>query len=366
MRDIIVVGAGPAGLIAGSEAAKAGADVLILEEDAVVGKPDHCTGLVSRAGLEKLIAPSPSFVLNEIKGARIFAPSGKGYEVISDETKAYVIDRTKFDLELARVAERSGAEVLTGEPFPKEEKSKVLINAEGVKGRTSRFLGFDLPKSIQAVQMDVEVDDFEKDMVELHIGRHAPGFFAWRVPRGDHVRVGLACYRGVPLELLRDMIESDKNFARVKAGKSLGILPGKVVVGGPLRRTVLGNAMAIGDAGGFVKPTTGGGVALGGVIAQIAGRVAAQHVIDGRPLKRFEKEWKRSYGREFRVMKLAARIFSNMREEELERGIESAHRTGILGTISGYDLDLQGEAVNKILESRLLRFAVMPFLRSLF
>ena len=115
-----------------------------------------------------------------------------------------------------------------------------------------------------------------------------------------------------------------------------------------------------------MKPTTGGGVALGGAISQIAGRVAAQHVIDGRPLKRFEKEWKGSYGREFRVMKLAARIFSNMREEELERGIEYAQGTGILGAISGYDLDLQGKAVNKILESKLLRFAVMPFLRSLF
>jgi digeranylgeranylglycerophospholipid reductase len=359
MRDIIVAGGGPAGLIAGAEAAKAGADVLIMEEDSVVGKPDHCTGLVSRTGLEKLIAPSPSFVLNEIRGARIFSPSGKRYEVITDETKAYVIDRTKFDLELARVAEKNGAEVVTGGAFPKEEKGKVVINAEGVKGRTSRLLGFDLPKSIQAIQMDVEVDDFEKDMVELHIGRHAPGFFAWRVPRGDHVRVGLACYRGVPLELLRNMIESNSNFACVKGGKSLGILPGKVVVGGPLRKTVLGNAMAIGDAGGFVKPTTGGGVALGGAIA-------AQHVIDGRPLKRFEKEWKGSYGREFRVMKLAARIFSNMREEELERGIESAQGTGILGAISGYDLDLQGKAVNRILESKLLRFAVMPFLRSLF
>jgi digeranylgeranylglycerophospholipid reductase len=366
MRDIIVAGAGPAGLIAGAEAAKAGAGVLIMEEDSVVGKPDHCTGLISKTGLEKLIAPSPSFVLNEIKGARIFSPSGKGHEVITDETKAYVIDRTKFDLELARVAEKCGAEVVTGEAFPKEEKSKVIINAEGVKGKTSRLLGFDLPKSIQAVQMDVEVDDFEKDMVELYIGRHAPGFFAWRVPRGDHVRVGLACYRGVPLELLRNMIESDRNFARVKGGKSLGILPGKVVIGGPLRKTVLGNAMAIGDAGGFVKPTTGGGVALGGAIAQIAGRVAAQHIIDGRPLKRFEKEWKGSYGREFRVMKLAARIFSNMREEELERGIASAQGTGILGAISEYDLDLQGKAVNKILESKLLRFAVMPFLRSLF
>jgi len=366
MRDIIVAGAGPAGLIAGAEAARAGADVLIMEEDAVIGKPDHCTGLVSRVGLEKLIAPSPSFVLNEIKGARIFSPSGKGYEIITDETKAFVIDRTKFDLELANAAEKNGAQIVTGKSFPNDEKYKVVVNAEGVKGRTSKLFGFDIPKSIQAVQMDVEVEDFEKDMVELHIGRHAPGFFAWRVPRQDHVRVGLACYSGVPLELLRKMIESDKNFLRIKEGKSLGVLMGKVVIGGPLRKTVVGNAMAIGDAGGFVKPTTGGGVALGGAIAQMAGRVAAQHVLDGRPIKRFEKEWKGAYGREFRVMKLAARIFRNMREEELERGVESAYRAGILGAISGYDLDLQGKAVNRVLESRLLRFAILPFLRSLF
>jgi geranylgeranyl reductase family protein len=366
MRDIVVVGAGPAGLIAGAEAAKAGANVLIVEEDAVIGKPDHCAGLVSRSGLEKLIAPSPSFVLNEIKGARIFSPSGKGYEIMTDETKAYVIDRTRFDIELAKSAEKNGAEILTGKSFPNDEKYKVVLNAEGVKGRVSRLLGFDIPKSIPAVQMDVELTDFEEDMVEIHIGRHAPGFFAWRVPRRDHVRVGLACYRGVPLELLRKMIESDKNFIGIKEGKSLGIVMGKVVVGGPIRRTVEGNAMAIGDAGGFVKPTTGGGVALGGAIAQVAGRVAAQHVLDGRPLKRFEKEWKGGYGREFRGMKLAARIFRNMRDEELEKGVESAYKAGILGAISGYDLDLQGKAVNRVLESRLIKFAVLPFLRSLF
>lgn len=362
----MVVGAGPAGLIAGSEAARAGADVLIMEEDAVVGKPDHCAGLVSRAGLERLIAPSPSFVLHGIRGARIFSPSGKAYDVITDETKAYVIDRPKFDQELARAAERCGASIVTGKQFPNEEKYKVVINAEGVKGRVSRLLGFDAPKSIPAIQMDIEVEDFERDMVELHIGRHAPGFFAWRVPRGDHVRVGLACYRGVPLELLRNMMESDKNFLKVRGGKSLGVMMGKVVVGGPIRRTVMGNAIAVGDAGGFVKPTTGGGVALGGAIAQIAGRVAAQHVIDGRPLKRFEREWRGVFGREFRVMKLAARIFRNMRDDELERGIDSANRAGILGAISGYDLDLQGKAVNRVLESRLLRFAILPFLRSLF
>jgi geranylgeranyl reductase family protein len=366
LRDVLVVGGGPAGLIAGAEAAHAGADVLILEEDQEAGRPDHCAGLVSRSGLTKLIEPSPNFILEWIKGVRIYSPSGRVYDVMTEETKACIIDRTKFDKELLRRAEASGAEVMLGKTYPQDitDKPKVVVDAEGIKGRCAKVLGFDVPQSIPAAQMDLEVADFDRDVVEMYTGNWAPGFFAWKVPRKDHVRIGLACYKGVPMELLQRMLEKNPNV-KAKNAKVLNTIYGKVVVSGPLRRTVQGNAMLIGDAGGFAKPTTGGGVVLGGLIARIAGKAAADSAIREMPLESFQTKWRKDYGREFRSMKLAGRIFRNMKGDELERALKVSHEAGILGIIAGYDFDLQHNAVNRVLESRLIRFCVLPFLRSI-
>jgi hypothetical protein len=55
-----------------------------------------------------------------------------------------------------------------------------------------------------------------------------------------------------------------------------------------------------------------------------------------------------------------------MKADELEHALKVSHEAGILGLLAGYDLDLQGAAVNRVLESRLIRFAMLPFLRSLF
>ena len=366
LHDVLIVGGGPAGLIAATEAVHAGAKALVVEEDPEIGSPDHCAGLVSKEGLEKIIEPTPAFVLSRINRARIYAPSGKMYEGKTEGVKALVIDRTRFDKELLRRAEANGVEVVTNQPYKPELRCKVLINAEGTKGRLAKRLNLSIPRSIPAAQLDIEVKDFEKDVVELHTGGWAPGFFAWVVPRGDHVRVGLASYEGVPLELLKRLLEKNRNFERMKGARVLRTIAGKVVVGGPLRHTVRGNAIAVGDAGGFVKPTTGGGVVLGGLTARLAGRAAAEAVLRGGALEGFDVEWRALYGREFQTMRLAARIFRNMRDGELERALRISSEEGVLSLLTGYDMDLQGAAVGRVLRSRLIRCAVLPFLRSLF
>lgn len=51
--EAVVVGAGPAGLIAAREIASRGYDVKVFEEHPEVGVPNHCAGLVSVDGLDR-------------------------------------------------------------------------------------------------------------------------------------------------------------------------------------------------------------------------------------------------------------------------------------------------------------------------
>jgi len=97
--QLVVVGAGPAGSLAAEQAAKNGCKVLVLEQRATIGSPDHCAGLISISGLEKLgITKLPDEVIQNknVIGAKFFSPSGKNFIIRRKSSQAYVINKTKF------------------------------------------------------------------------------------------------------------------------------------------------------------------------------------------------------------------------------------------------------------------------------
>ncbi|MCQ5374508.1 MAG: hypothetical protein NO515_05770, partial [Candidatus Methanomethylicia archaeon] len=80
----------------------------------------------------------------------------------------------------------------------------------------------------------------------------------------------------------------------------------------------------------------------------------------------FERMWRAQYGKDFERMRLAARVFRNMRDRELERVMAEARRAGLLERLTFYDMDLQGGVIGRLARSRLARHAVLPLLRSFF
>ncbi len=106
--DALVVGAGPAGLLAAKEIASKGFSVKILEEHNRVGVPSHCSGLISIEGLRRIgVEASEKFVQNEIVcGGRIYSPDGQCIEIRDTRPRAYVVDRAALDQHLAEKATR--------------------------------------------------------------------------------------------------------------------------------------------------------------------------------------------------------------------------------------------------------------------
>ena len=370
--EAAVVGAGPAGLIAARELAGRGFEIKVFEEHSVIGEPNHCAGILSVEGLKRLkIEPDEKFIQHEIKGGKIFSPSGADIRITSARTRAYVVDRALFDRFLAEMALDRGAEIETGHRIKElstrdgrvvgvrgdaDVRAEVVLDAEGVSGVLTRRIG--LPRPEEGILAGVNVDmpnlEMEQGLVEVWLGEDvAPGLFVWAVPAGERrVRCGLATRRGDAFELVKGFIE--RRFG-VKDHAAPVRWP--VLTGGPVEKTYTDGLLLVGDVAGQVKPTTGGGVVLGGMCAVMAAEVAAAAIDAGdtsaRFLRRYEERWRGALGREFSTMLGARKFVNKISDENIDRIFDSLKSSGLEPTLERFveegDMDVQSGVLRKAL-----------------
>jgi len=386
--DVVVVGAGPSGLMAAKEASQRGLRVTVLEEHEEIGIPEHCAGLVSLRGFGLLgLKPRPDFVRKEVCGAVFHAPSGKTLTLRKKGTVAFVLDRARFDKYLAEEAMRSGAEIRTGVTVEGIEerrdgvlienfdgsfnsnniKGRILVDAEGLASRLASRLGLtrlEDKRPIPAFQYELEAKLEDEDLVHVYLGKKvAPGFFAWIIPSGSEtIRIGLACSSGNALRRLEAFIKEVLGFrnARVRALKKASW---PVVTGGPIGRTYASRILLVGDVAGQVKPTTGGGIVTGGFCGMMAGRVAAEalsHRDRGLSigyLRRYQTLWKARWGRELWLQRILRRAMDALSDEDIEEIFRILGEGGRLKTVEKEgDMDFQSGILKLFLtEPRLLR-----------
>jgi digeranylgeranylglycerophospholipid reductase len=323
VRDVAIVGAGPAGLITARNLAAAGHDVVVLEEHDEIGIPVHCTGLLGAEAFDELDLPRGA-ILTTTHAARFISADGNSVLVDAERVRASIVDRGAFDQSLADSARRAGAEIrpsarvrglqvdgdgvtLSGDGAAASVRARACVLACGASYRFNRALGFGVPSMfMQSAQ--VEAPFAGPDHIEVHLGRErAPGGFAWVVPfkRGDRPfnRVGMLCdnnasprfaafTKGIRAQYSVD--EAEWPEARMK------ILPLA-----PVSKTYTDRVVAVGDAAGLVKPTTGGGIYYGLVSGHLAAEVLDSALRDDRlsesRLKAYETAWRGRLGAEIRT-----------------------------------------------------------------
>jgi geranylgeranyl reductase family protein len=370
--EAVVVGAGPAGLIAARELAGRGFEVKVFEEHPVIGEPNHCAGILSVEGLKRLgVPPLEDCIQYEIKGGTIFSPSGTDIRITSARTRAYVVDRALLDWFLAEMALDKGAEIETGHRIKElsmrdgkvvgvrgdaDVRSEIVLDAEGASGALARKIGLPRPEEgiLAGVNLDMPNLEMEQGMVEVWLGEDlAPGLFAWAVPTGEvGARCGLATRRGDAFELVKGFIER-----RFGVKDCADPVRWPVLTSGPVEKTYTDGLLLMGDVAGQVKPTTGGGVVLGGMCAMMAAEVAAEAIEVGDTsasfLRRYEEKWRGVLGREFSTMLGARRLVNKISDDNMDRVFDSLKSSGLEPTLERFveegDMDVQSGVLRKAL-----------------
>jgi len=327
--DVLVVGAGPAGSVTARYAASKGVSVTVIERRSEIGVPVRCGEFVPsieeiRAmfpkadDIEEIFNIPDGLRLRETEAIRLVDPKMRTTDI---PFLGYTTDRDRFDKYLAAGAEEAGALTILGCAFDKIEDGaartsmgdieyKVIVGADGPGSRVAQSLGLPKPQQPYPAMTAQAKGDFDP-VVTMFFGGIAPGAYGWIIPKKGQANVGVGFspkFASGSLSGYFDEFVSRHGFEIMN--KAYGkFVPSQ----GPVKRTFTDNGMTVGDAAGHVISVNGGGIPLAMIAGRICGDVAADNVINGRPLEDYQKEWSRVMLKPLRIAargKMLADIFA--------------------------------------------------------
>lgn len=347
--DVLIVGGGPGGLFMAARLAAGGVRTVVCEEHPRVGDPVHCTGVLSAESFATFDLPECA-TLNQLTAVRFLSPGGIPVDYTTPLPLATVIDRPVFDRALADRALAAGAEIRVGSRVTALDASasgvtatvggttihaRLAVLACGASYKFHRQFGFGLPTTyLQTAQRELPAR--RPGDVELHFGQAiAPGGFAWAVPvlrrEGAFVRIGVMASRDIRQCYDRMLGRVAERWGVADHGAAPRV---KILPLGAIGRTYADRLLAIGDAAGLVKPTTGGGIHYSIVSAALAADVAldalASDRLDADTLSAYERAWRAELADEFEAQHELRQVATTLSDKAIDSFFELAHTDGVM------------------------------------
>jgi digeranylgeranylglycerophospholipid reductase len=326
--DVVVVGAGPAGLVAAQITAKAGLKTIVYEKNEAIGIPIRSSGGSWISDLNQLGIPAEFYhPIGQIKVITGKQAASFAYP----KPMACVLDVRRLYQYLGEQAVASGAAIqlkthvdrplinegILGGVISKGGKmgdeeatlSKIVIDASGYAGLIGKRAGANPGyKSFGfGAEYDLYAPDYDETEAYLFLGSvTAPNGYGWAFPYGHHrVRLGVGVMRPNthidPRDYLDRLLSATPDLSRCFRRASpiefhIGLFPVYPPVG---RKFVQDGLVMVGDAAGQGSSLLGEGIRY----AIASGKMAGQVVVDAftaqnfteRFLKSYERQWKAAF-----------------------------------------------------------------------
>jgi len=285
--ETIIVGAGPAGLIAG----KYLKDALILDEKKEIGKPVRCGEGLSYLTLKEFaINPDPSWICCNIKTVQRIMPNGKIVGKTRKELSC-ILDRIGFEKFLASKClakiqlntKVSDLELKNDLWEVKTDKglfrSKYLIGADGCSSIVRRKVFEENLEIIPAIQYLVKLEKkLDTSVIKIYLDSEKfKDGYAWIFPKSETTaNIGIGSkgnLQEIFKKFMEEIVRKEYGSYQLLENKS-----GMVPSGKPLSMLEKNNALLVGEAGGLIDPFFKGGMRQ----AMLSGKLAAKYILNNQ------------------------------------------------------------------------------------
>lgn len=303
--DVLVVGAGPAGLTAARATAMRGLKTIVIEEHAEIGEPVQCGEAIGEYLFPYLPFPIPKEQLIwRIKGMYFWA-DGIAIKREGKIWSGYAINRGKWDKWLANLAIEKGAKILTGTTLMSLEfdddfhvdkaivkrndkilefKAKYIVGADGVNSKVIDCLGVRKKdrglvghvKSYEMRDIKLKYPEFE----QLFLGEFAPHAYAYIFPLSKNranIGVGTIYNKDKLNKYLEEFLEIPFVKNQLREGKIVTEKSGDAPIRDLTDKIVYGNVFLVGDAANQnIKPFIEGiipGMVCGDLLGNFLGEI---------------------------------------------------------------------------------------------
>ena len=359
--DVVVVGAGPAGLITAETLAHQGINVAVIERDQTPGKDKPCGGFLTTQGMKEGNIPL-ELAERTTKGVSIIMPGFPPYHVDYPHSIGIQLTREKLGRYLSQRAETAGAKLflqhqvisckhddsrwhMTLQGTVKDLRASLVIGADGVTSTVARETGLrtrfhrdELGITVQAhIALPEEVISHRfGNRMELYYGREfCPYGYLWIFPKSSSVYVGVgSLLSAVTTRLesyLNRFIETHSMGKAKLAGGTMQIIERALVPLTYQRQSAADGVLLVGDAAGHCSAITGEGLHYSIAAGRIAGEVAGNAVKGGhleyRYLRRYEQRWHHVFGSDLKWgLHLRNYFYRGMASQSVSSGISSNRR----------------------------------------
>lgn len=281
--DVLVVGAGLAGLRVATLLAERGHSVVVIDRRRDLTSSIRTTGIFVRRTLDDYDLPD-HLLGPAIRRVVLYPPSLRGpVELVSERDEYRVGEMGPLYAAGAQAAVEAGVELWLGTRYlggsdGRYEVSdpeglvtvhaRFVVGADGARSRVARDLGLDRnthllvgAEDVFTVSEPVETPAFHC-VLDPHL---APGYIGWVINDGVHAHVGTAGYsqrfRGGVRGTLEEFAARAPGLAEAdRSPTEVERRGGPIPVGGLLRRISSPDGLLVGDAAGAVSPLTAGGL----------------------------------------------------------------------------------------------------------